>query len=72
MMNPKDFLIVLFLFCLGIFVFMMFFIPPVEWKMIVEYFLVTSVWDWVGQLGFLVLAALGLTTSYFFIKGVFT
>ena len=49
-MNIKDFLLVLFLFCIGIFVFMLFFIPPIEWKSIVEYFLVTSPWEWIGQI----------------------
>ena len=71
-MNIKDFLLVLFFFCIGIFVFMLFFIPPVEWKSIVEYFLVTSPWEWIGQIGFLVMAALGCAASYFFLKGVLT
>jgi len=69
-MKLKEFLLVLVLFTIGIFFFMMFFIPPIEWQSIINYFLVTSIWGWIGQTGYLIFAALFCTAGYFFIKGV--
>ena len=69
-MKIKEFLFVLVIFCVGIFAFMMFFIPPIEWQSIINYFLVTSFWGWIGEAGFLVLTALVFTAGYFFIRGL--
>jgi len=69
-MNLKDFLKVLVFFSVGIFLFMMLFIPPFEWESIINYFIVTSFWSWIGEAGFLVLTALAFTAGYFFIEGL--
>ena len=56
----------------AIFLFLLAFIPPIEWQSIINYFMVTPFWIWIGQTGYLVMAAVFCTAGYFFVREVVT
>ena len=71
-MNIGEFLKIIFFSAIAILLFILAFYPPVVWQSWIDYVLKTPLWITIGQMGFLVLAALALAVGVVFVKELVT